>query len=262
MDILSLLIGLVPAGLPDLDEQDVQARAEAAFARGIQAGSRAEAARPAFAEAADAFHELARRGAHNPDLFRNLGNASLLAGRLPEAILAYHHGLRLAPADRSLQAGLEAARDQVNYPPASRTRPTASAWLNWRSWFAPEVLLGLALAIHALAWVLAVRWLITRRAGLAVLVAFGLTLALAGMWALGQAQEAREARHPLVVVTNDGATLHVGNGPSYPPHHDLPTLVRGLEARQRFARGDWVQVDLPGGVSGWVRRSDVLLSLR
>jgi hypothetical protein len=262
--VLCLVIGLAPAGLTELGEDENLARAEGAFTRAVQAGTSREAARRAFTEAADAFQELVRRGIRNPDLYRNLGNVSLLAGRLPEAVLAYRQGIRLAPGDRDLLRGLEAAREQVHYPSGYAGRPASSAWPQWLPRPSPGILLGLAIAGNALAWILATRWLMTRRAFLVVLAgaSFGLTVVLAGLCALGQAEAAHDARHPVVVVAREGATLHVGNGPSYPPQDDLPILSRGMEGRQRLARGDWLQVDLPGGVTGWVRRSDVLMDLR
>ena len=39
----------------------------------------------------------------------------------------------------------------------------------------------------------------------------------------------------------------------------LPSVRRGMEGRLRFVRGDWLQVEFPGGDVGWLRRGDVLL---
>src|SRR5262249_2342911 len=48
--------------------------------------------------------------------FHNLGNAHFLAEQLPEAILAYQHGLKLDPGDAGLRANLDYARARVQYP--------------------------------------------------------------------------------------------------------------------------------------------------
>ena len=61
---------------------------------------------------------------------------------------------------------------------------------------------------------------------------------------------------PVVVVARP-TELRTGNGPDYPPRLDAP-LPRGCEARRLFVRGDWWQVELGGGVVGWVPRAAVL----
>jgi hypothetical protein len=256
--LIGLLLAAAPA--PGLPDGDVLARAEVAFRRGVAARSRPAEARPAFAEAADAYEALHRRGACNPDLYRNEAHAALLAGRLPLAVLAYRRGLRLDPQDGPLRNGLEQARDEVAYPPGA-ARPPAEAWPAWLPWPSPGALLALALVAYALAWAAAARWLVVRRGRPAALAAaaLGVAVLLGGWWAQRQANRAWKAQHPLVVVAADGAALRTGNGPSYPRHEALPALARGMEARQLFARGDWLQVELPGGAVGWVRRADVLV---
>src|SRR5439155_1704350 len=82
-----------------------------------------------------------RRGAHNPILYRNLGHAHLLAGELPEAILAYRRGLRLDPANGDLQNGLAAAHSQVLYAPDGFGRPPADSGLPGLPRLRPEWLL-------------------------------------------------------------------------------------------------------------------------
>ena len=48
----------------------------------------------------------ASRGVRNSDLYRDLGNASLLADDLPRAVLSYRRGLAPGAGDPDLQAGL------------------------------------------------------------------------------------------------------------------------------------------------------------
>src|SRR5438105_5770653 len=63
--------------------------------------------------------------------FHNLGNAHFLADQLPEAILAYQHGLRLDPNDGGLRENLEYARARVQAPFGERGRPEADNWPDW-----------------------------------------------------------------------------------------------------------------------------------
>src|SRR5437773_1229663 len=97
----ALLMVLLSAAPPGFDDE-LARRAEEAFERGVARRQQGEKSRALFVEAARDFEELRRRGARNPMLQRNLGNAYLLADDLPRAILAYRCGLRLAPDDRAL----------------------------------------------------------------------------------------------------------------------------------------------------------------
>jgi hypothetical protein len=229
-------------------------RAETAFHEGSRLREQPPAARRAFAEAAAAYEDLRRRGVANADLFRDQGDAYLLAGDLPQAILAYRRGLRLRPSDRVLRACLEYARRQVAYPqPGGFARPPTELLPPWLPRVPSAAVATLALFCYALGWLLLMRWWMLRRPGL--LPAAGLALAaallLGGVLAWRAAVVRDEARHPLVVIADDGVLLRRGNGLTYPPRYDTP-VNRGVEARLLFARGTWLEIELSGGESGWV----------
>jgi tetratricopeptide (TPR) repeat protein len=249
-----------PAVPPGLADVEVAERAEAEFGEGVRLRQAADKARPHFRAAAAYFDELRRRGARNAMLYRNLGNAYLLAGDLPHAILSYHRGLRLAPRDRALRDNLEQARALVSYPPGSNFgRPAADPTPLWLPRLGPGWLLAAAALLYALAWVFLTRWLMVRRGrlqalGLAAVLAAG--LATGGLIVIYRVDEGEAAR-PLVVVLDDGVLLRKGDGLTYPPRYDTP-LNRGAEARRLFERGAWLQVELAGGEVGWVPRQYVL----
>ncbi len=256
-----LLIALVAAVPADLSDAEVAGQAEAAFEEGVRLREDAAKARPHFARAAEGYEELVRRGRNSPSLYRNLAHAYLLAGDLPQAVLACRRGLRLAPGDGGLRGDLATLREQVVFPPYSNLgRPPAEDRPPWWPRFTAGTPAALALGLYALACVGLTRWLMTRRAGL--VLATGGCLAAAG--ALGlfawieTGREREEAAHPLVVIAADGVLLRRGDGLTYPPRYDTP-VNRGVEARLLFARGDWLQVELAAGEVGWVPRRLVLL---
>jgi hypothetical protein len=223
-------------------------RAEADFRDGLRHLDNTAVARPLFRRAADGYGQAHRLGAANPGLFRNQGNAALLADDLAGAILAYRQGLRLDPDDPALKAGLAEARARVGFPDTPDWtkvgRPVAvPAWADWlASW--PAWAVGLALSAGGwLAWAV-------RRGGAAPFAAVtGTALLVAG----AAADEWRRAplRPPAVVVAEERVPLRRGNGTAYPPRLDAP-MPRGLEARPVAERGGWLQVELSGGVVGWV----------
>jgi hypothetical protein len=246
-------------GEPPAATEDVLRQAAESFAGGVRLREEPDQARPLFRRSADLLEQLRRRGVANPALFRDQGNACLLADDLPGAILAYRRGLRLAPNDHALQQLLAAAREQVVYPepPGSFARPPRPPWLP-RLPIGPAVLL--ACATYTLVWVSLTRWWMLRRGRW---LAFGAAaLATTALLALAvtfeEVQERDQDARPLVVIAGNGVLLRKGNGEAYPRRHEM-TVNRGVEARLLFDRGDWVQIELSGGETGWVPRAQVLI---
>jgi hypothetical protein len=247
-----------PAGTADLPDTEVLQAAETAFAEGTRLREDAARARPQFAQAAECYEELRRRGVNSTALYRNLGHAHLLAGDLPRAILAYRHGLQESPGDRALQDDLAAARGLVVYsPPGHFGRPPELAsWrlpLSWGAWAA------LAAVCYAAAWPCWTRWWMTRRSSLLSL-GIGAFLAAVAAGTFGWIKAHRiqeEADYPVVVIAADDVRLRRGDGPYFPTRY--PTVLnRGVEARLLYRRGDWLQVELSGGEVGWVADTDAV----
>lgn len=258
--LIVLLLHAVPIA-ETLSDRELVARAEEEFQEGINLRNDANKARPCFRRSAEHLEELRRRGARNPVLERNLGNAFLLAGDLPQAILSYRRGLRLSPNDPALREALMQARERVVYPASGGLgRPRSDPHPPWLPHVRAEVLLIAAGIAYALAWIGLTRWRMVRRrrllsGGLIALLVAGLF----AVWLMVRAgREREEAAHPLVVICRDGVLLRRGDGPAFPPRYDTP-IHRGVEARRLFARDGWVQIELSDGEIGWVPRSAVLV---
>lgn len=255
MTSLPLLCSLLLGQLATESQTDTELllAAESAFAEGNSGKS--VAAQHSFARAAGFSDQLWQRGIHNAPLARNQGNAALLAGDLPQAILAYRRGLRLVPNDRTLHANLALARSQVSYPESTAFgRPPIDDWPPWLPAVSPWMLMLGAWSCFVLACCALTRWLMIRQyswlgcatiAGMATLPAV-----IARTFPSGPAQQ-------LAVVRVDGVTVYKGNGRSYPcyPHQ----LNRGVEAHALTTRGNWVQIELATGEVGWIERGQLLL---
>jgi hypothetical protein len=250
---------LVPGSAPGAEavpDADLLRHAETAFHEGARLRERPAEARRAFAEAAERYEELRRRGAANAALFRDEGNAYLLAGDLPRAIRAYRRGLRLAPNDTVLRSNLEFARSQVAHPqPGTFGRPPVEALPPWVPRVPSGAVLFLAVLLYALGCLSLTRWWMLRERGLLVVggVALGAALLLGTVLGVRARLYQDELRHPLVVIADDGVLLRRGNGLTYPPRYETP-VNRGVETRLLFERGDWLKIELAGGESGWVPR--------
>jgi hypothetical protein len=244
------------------DDAELLQRASQAVQEGLKQSENPKQARSCFLEAAQHFEALHGRGVRNPQLYRDMGNVYLLVGDVPQAILAYRRGLRFAPGDRVLQTNLTYAREQVDYPsPEKFGRPATESWPPWLPRPSLGVMLASVVVAYAAGCLLLTRWWMTRQNG--SLYAAGAVLFLLVVPVIGTAHETWRQweleRHPLVVVAVDGLVLRNGNGTSYPARYDGKALNRGIEARLLFERDDWLNVELAGGETGWVRRADVLV---
>ena len=254
------LIGSSTESAPDVTS--VREAAERNVREGLIHKDDPEQAASYFRRAAEGYGALNESGAQNASLYRNEGNAYLLAGDLPRAVLAYRRGLRIDPGNRLLQSNLAFARDQVDYPsPDYFGRPAADSWPPWLprpslAW----VLVGCAVTNFA-GCLLLTRWHMIRRGGYlaASVVVFASFVLLSAGTAYQAWQGRQQARYPLVVVAVDGVPLRAGNGRAYTARYDGKTLNRGVEGRLRFERGDWIQIELSAGETGWVPRSAVLV---
>jgi len=241
--------------------QELLESAESAYRTGIEERQDAAKARPSFRKAAQAYEQLWSMGQRNHIIARDLAQSHLLAGNLAGAIRAYHLGLRLKPDDRALQSGLAFAREQVEYPAtgnlaeSARARPRPSLLH-----YAPmAVIWGSALALYCLATLAFARAWMTRRPGwrLCALVSLLLAVVMAGAGWWEERSLAADERLPLVVVNENGASLHRGNGKEFPLRL-ADTLPPGVELRVLGERGGWFHVELAGGEIGWVSTERVL----
>jgi tetratricopeptide (TPR) repeat protein len=244
-----------------LTDRELLERAQAEFQEGVHLRQSRDQARPHFRNAAGYFDALRQRGVCNPVLYRNLGNAYLLADDLPRALLSYHRGLYLAPNDPDLRESLAEARQRVVYPASGDLgRPRSDDRPPWLPYLPSNWLMFAAIACYVLGCLSVTRWRMVRCARL--LAAGLLALLLTGVlssWLLLRAEEQREREtHPLVVIARDGVLLRRGNSIAFPPRYDTPVNC-GIEGRWLFARGGWVQIELSSGEIGWVPRDAVLV---
>ncbi len=252
--VLALLLAATPS------DEELLRQAETAFQEGIALRERPDEARTAFRRAAEGYEQLRQRGASNSALLLNEGNAYLLSGDLPHALLAYRRARTLDPDNHDLRRQLDVARELAYAGMAPVVRPPSEDWPPWLPRPALRLRLLFAAALLALAWAALTRWRMTRRGGMltAGSVALLVGLVIGASVALEAWRIEEDHAHPLVIVTRDRTVLRRGDGDEYPPREPVPPLNAGVEARLLGRRTDtrnheWLQIELAGGEVGWLR---------
>jgi hypothetical protein len=236
--------------------------AEAAFQQGVNARGTPEESE-FFQLAARHYETMRCRGVHNAALFRNQGNALLLSGDLPGAILAYRRGLRLNPNDRQTRTNLAYARDQVVYSSSDKfARPPADWWPPWLPRATPAFVFWFFIVSYSLTWA-GLTWTWTRALESRrwpVWLGLASSCLLVAVLMIQVHYQRADIQRPLVVISQDQTYLLKGNNALYPRAYETP-LNRGVEARLLQTRGSWLQIELTGGQVGWVPQDTALLDI-
>ena len=186
-------------------------------------------------------------------VYYNLGNVCFKQKRLGEAIYYWEKARRQMPGDRDVRENLELAnlmivdRIEVQSPPfpvrvAARFTNLLGAaqesWLVLLLFSTANLLLGFYLLARN--WRHAFRALVGTLVALALLLVFGASLA----WKIYDGAQNREG-----VVVESKADVRSGPGND---NVTVFTVHEGILVQVRGAAGDWFQVSLPNGWSGWV----------
>jgi tetratricopeptide (TPR) repeat protein len=225
------------------------ASAEDLYRAGVEAYDRRD-----FAAAWEAWMGARRAGVRDARLEYALGNAAFRLNRLGAAILHYQRASRLDPADEDVRRNLELARARIaDRIPEEESAPLLRALHAAQHRVGPDrQLLGVLVLVWATGAVVA--WRGARPGGftpgvgwvLAILLSMGLALAASWRVTLARIEGGR-----LAVVLADAADVRSGPGEG---NAALLDVHEGLTVRVRGEREGWVQVGLPNGVQGWVRR--------
>lgn len=253
--LLSIGLWASPAQAADLTPQqqrDVLTEAQQAYDRGIAMlrGNPSEA-RSSFQAAAQKFQLVADNGLANGLLFYNLANAQLQAGDVGRAILNYRRAQRLIPGDPRVQSNLDFARTLCKTPiAASGQRALTSALLRWHDHTATRTRFIVFITAWLLFWC-ALLLRILRPSGIWTMIA---TVTCVIWIALGisVAMDVTGWGHrPAGVVLADNVTVRKGNGTGFEPQF-AQSLGPGVEFDVLERRGDWLNIQLPNGSSGWI----------
>jgi tetratricopeptide (TPR) repeat protein len=208
-------------------------------------------ARAQYRKAAAGFSALQDAGLNNPGLDYNLGNVYFRLGELGRAIRHYRRAERSAPNDPALVANLRYARDRVEPQIApSGERRLARQLLFWHYATSAAQRFWALAVFSVVGWLLMIVWLVWRRRPLAVLglvcVVFALAAGGSLLWQIYD-----QTRYPHAVIVGAETLLRLGRGENTDLALKQP-LGPGVEFRIIDRRGDWVEVRLANGQTGWL----------
>lgn len=255
---VGLALGLAMPHAARADDAQWRAELDQAMVDYDQALSIREAepdrARRMFRSSAQRLGSLVAAGIDNGPLEYDLGNCYLQAGDLGRAILHYRRAERLIPRDPLLMDNLREARSRriTNIEPTRRGAVIRNVffWHFETTWISRVVA---CLITYAFFWLfLSVRAFFRRRAFVyAAMACFVVMLLLAG----SVAAEYWATRHaPAGVVTAMDVVVSKGPGSGYQRQFEQP-LQPGAEFRLRERRGEWWNIELPDGQTGWIEAS-------
>ncbi len=204
-----------------------------------------------FSEAVEAYRQALTMADH-PWLRFNLGNAYFKQGQLGRAVIQYRRARWDAPRDADISHNLEFVR---NFRPdrIDRQPGPIESWLQRAFTFLSqsEAIFWAAVCFLLASLILSLS-LITGRGQLMVLSLLPLS-AWAYFLMVSLVWRAEKNSQPAVVVVKEASAL---SGPGV-DFKEILMLHDGTEVKIRERRGDYLLVQLPGGVGGWVPQSAV-----
>jgi hypothetical protein len=254
--LLFFLYGPLAHAAPPQDEaraQLLEGLAEFDEAQRIQQ-EQPDVARRLFRSAAQRLHSVAASGVDNGRLQYDIGNAHLQAGDIGRAILHYRRAERLIPNDPLLKDNLSLARSKrlTAIAPDSDSELLRSALFVHYQTTVTQRLLA-AVVFYFACWLLLMIWNVRPRRSLMVIAAVSMLLALTLSISVGVSGW-QDRQQPAGVVLASDVPVYKGPGPSYQRLFEQP-LQPGVEFQLLEQRGEWWNIELADGKTGWLSAS-------
>ncbi len=255
--LLAVLVASAAAQVPLPRERQEQLTRDAlnAYDQALAASTTEPAQADALYRAAiAAYLTLRDSGIRSAALEYNLGNAYARLGDRGRAIAHYLLAQRLAPRDPQVTANCRYVAEGVE--PHIEPAPAAQLFDRlqiWRGVVSRETLFRAAALLSAAGWLALGFALFVRRR---TLVFAGGAVALLGTLLLvGVGRDILyDQQHPQIVIVDGAHTLRLGRGEGHDAALDSP-LSPGVTGRVVQERGDWLEIQLENGVTGWIPAS-------
>lgn len=200
------------------------------------------------------YEAILKQGYCSAELYNNLGLAYAKMGQLGKAILQWERALHYQPYYTEAQHNLQAAQQHISRPiTATPSIALVQGWLALRQTCSAQTWGFLFLLLWGLSWGLGVylwkknqeTWKTQKETKVIIgLLALSLLIFVLG---LGQQRQEQEQNIAIVIAKEAGLR-------PYPKlsSEEMEILSEGVRLRLIEEEGDWIKVELPNYLVGWV----------
>jgi len=204
-----------------------------------------------YPKAVAAYQQALQAGPDAAVLY-NLGNSYFKSGQTGQAVASYRRAQYLSPRDRDIRANLDFVRSYRADKILTVPDPFSKFLYDLFHFFSEREASLMALICFGLGSLMLALFIVYRRKTLVYVSAFWITafaffLATVLVW--------RNERQQLpVVITAAEVSALSGPGPEY---KQIILVHDGTEGQIKEIRGEYLLIQMPGGIGGWVRRDEV-----
>lgn len=211
-----------------------------------------------FDKAIAEYHSILGEGYISDDLHYNLGNAYFRSADLPRAILHYEKAIKINPANEDAKHNLEYANsktvDKIETPPKLffyRWWDSIIHSLSSYSW-------SMLVLLFAFAALIALSLFFFSKSKALKKISF--YIALIGIfssllsWFIARQQHLHQGKFEYAIIMSP--TVNINSSPSE-GSSKLFVLHEGSKIKLENESGDWFEISLPNGNSGWIPKSQL-----
>ncbi len=214
-------------------------------------------ARKQYDSALVLYKSVLEKGWQAPELYYNIGNVYFRKGNLPKAILFYERAYRLDPANDKIKHNLLFARqfvqDKFETVPEFFLRRWwrgVALWCSANTWAVISIVLFLiALALGYI--FLFARRIPARKLGFYLGIVFLLLSVLTFSLSISNKRYFLDSHQAVIMHTTS-----LRSAPSM-ESTELYILHEGVEVKVLSFNDGWVEVKLPNGTIGWLKKTDI-----
>jgi len=199
---------------------------------------------------------LVDSGIENDRLYFSLASVAHRRGELGVAVAYYRKALRLNPTESQYRAWLHRAESELNLPEATDNDSVASIVEPVLRWVSPHWSASVFFVAWFACWFVVSLRLVGWRFPWKSIATICLLLSVV-LGAIYLTDVSRWVRHNTAVLIADQVTIREADGSEFESVADLSD-ASGRVVDLRARRGDWMQIELPSGVIGWVHRDTAI----
>lgn len=211
-----------------------------------------------FTGAIKIYEKLLRDGAISPSLYYNLGNAYFKSGSNGRAILYYEKAMKLNPRDKEIKSNLNYVRSLTADKQFDSNNGFTDFFLSGLDgFFTINELTLIAIVFYILITVTVIIYIFTDRYNIKfyikIVASFLIFFSLFFSYFLSVRIYHNEFNLRAIVMSLE-EKARSGPGENYT---EVFTIHEGSWIYLRQKQGDWSQITLPGGYTGWIKSNSL-----